>query len=162
MGFAQRLKEAMDSTHTTMYRLSKILGVHPTTIKNWLDGKSEPSVSQLQKIANALEMSLPELLGVEQQVKSITDNKKMLSLIANEFDMPVEMVEHILWGNEGIEAIQKMLKVRSALTHNQKSKDIKSDLDIAFEKLNDKGQQVAVERVEELTKIPDYQKDTNV
>lgn len=28
----------------------------------------------------------------------------------------------------------------------------------AFNKLNDKGQQVAVERVEELTKIPDYQK----
>ena len=28
----------------------------------------------------------------------------------------------------------------------------------AFNKLNDKGQQVAVERVEELTKIPDYQR----
>lgn len=27
----------------------------------------------------------------------------------------------------------------------------------SFERLNDKGQQVAVERVEELTKIPDYQ-----
>lgn len=30
-----------------------------------------------------------------------------------------------------------------------------------LDKLNDKGQQVAVERVEELTKIPDYQKDKN-
>lgn len=51
MGFAQRLKEAMDSTHTTMYRLSKILEVHPTTIKNWLDGKSEPKSSTIEKIA---------------------------------------------------------------------------------------------------------------
>ena len=36
-------------------------------------------------------------------------------------------------------------------------KELKERIDMAFSMLNPTGQQVAVERVEELTKIPDYQ-----
>lgn len=46
MEFAQNLKSVMDSKSITMYRLAKELGVHQTTVKNWLEGKGEPRISE--------------------------------------------------------------------------------------------------------------------
>lgn len=63
MEFAQYLKSAMDSKSVTMYRLAKELGVHQTTIKNWLDGKGEPRISEVHAIAAALGISVLDLLG---------------------------------------------------------------------------------------------------
>ena len=54
MTFAQRLKSAMENRSVTMYRLAKDLGVHQTTIKNWLEGKGEPRISEIQAIADTL------------------------------------------------------------------------------------------------------------
>ncbi|MCO7138145.1 helix-turn-helix domain-containing protein [[Clostridium] leptum] len=44
------------------------------------------------------------------------------------------------------------------LTLNNDESEIRDKLIYIFDQLNAKGQQIAVERVEELTKIPDYQK----
>lgn len=63
MGFAQRLKQAMADRSITMYRLAKELGVHQTTIKNWLDGKGEPHLRQLQQIARILDADIIYLIS---------------------------------------------------------------------------------------------------
>lgn len=58
-----------------MYRLSKLLGVHPTTIKNWLDGNTEPKTEMLIKIADVLKVSPSELLmDVIKDSVEILDN----------------------------------------------------------------------------------------
>lgn len=44
----------MENRSVTMYRLAKDLGVHQTTIKNWLEGKGEPRISEIQAIADTL------------------------------------------------------------------------------------------------------------
>ena len=67
MNFAQNLKLAMTSESMTMYRLAKELGVHQTTIKNWLEGKGEPRISEVQAIADALDIPVGELLGTMPQ-----------------------------------------------------------------------------------------------
>ena len=46
-----------------MYRLAKEVGVHQTTVKNWLDGESEPKIAALEKIVGLLGVSYDELLG---------------------------------------------------------------------------------------------------
>lgn len=62
MEFSQRLKQIMDQKSVTMYRLAKELGVHQTTIKNWLDGKGEPRFAQIQAIAAALGVHVGSLI----------------------------------------------------------------------------------------------------
>jgi len=169
MGFAQRLKEAMDSTHTTMYRLSKILEVHPTTIKNWLDGKSEPKSSTIEKIATALDVPILELLDLKQEAEKISRDDELINKIAFEFDAPIELVRRIVGDqkeNSDIEALREIVQVKLNLEQNESQKNTldkgsrnKALLNEAFDKLNEKGQQKALERVEELTEIPRYQKD---
>lgn len=176
MGFAQRLKEAMDSTHTTMYRLSKILEVHPTTIKNWLDGKSEPKSSTIEKIATALDVSVMKLMDLEEKATQLSRDEELLKKIAFEFDMPPEEVKEIVSEQgEEIESLKKLIKVGNNIEsiENSLKTGLKTDnrnglkdlqqkkLYDYFSKLNDEGKQVAIERVQELTEIPRYQKDKN-
>lgn len=66
MEFAQNLKSVMDSKSITMYRLAKELGVHQTTIKNWLEGKGEPRVSEVRTIAAALGVDPYSLYSFDQ------------------------------------------------------------------------------------------------
>lgn len=75
MNFAQNLARIMKKKEITMYRLSKLLGVHPTTIKNWLDGNTEPKTEMLIKIADVLKVSPSELLmDVIKDSVEILDN----------------------------------------------------------------------------------------
>lgn len=46
-----------------MYRLAKEVGVHQTTVKNWLEEESEPKIAALEKIVGLLGVSYDELLG---------------------------------------------------------------------------------------------------
>ena len=76
MEFAQRLKSVMDSKSVTMYRLAKELGVHQTTIRNWLDGKGEPRISEVQTIAHALGCDPYSLYSFEQASDALVDRGK--------------------------------------------------------------------------------------
>lgn len=82
MQFAQNLKNIMDIKKITNYRLAKMLGVHQTTIKNWLDGKTTPSPQKIQAIAQALETSVNQLVSQDiltfgQRLRAIRKSKKM-------------------------------------------------------------------------------------
>lgn len=190
MGFAQRLKEAMDNTHTTMYRLSKILKVHPTTIKNWLDGKSEPKSSTIEKIATALEIDVTELLDAEPQnmgnriskwrsLEGITiedlshitgiDQNQLKAAELNEIKLQIEEIEKIAMAlsvtvDYLIGRTIKPNLISVPVDRNNISSYVNgiNKFSYCFYNLNEKGQQVAIERIEELTKIPDYQKDKTV
>jgi len=63
MGFSQNLAAIMNSTDTTMYRLGKDIGVHQSTVKNWLTGASEPKIEMLKKLAEYFNVSYSILLG---------------------------------------------------------------------------------------------------
>lgn len=78
MQFAQNLKKIMQEKNVTNYRLAKILGVHPTTIKNWLESNTEPKFEMIDKIAEVLEVSTACLIGVNDQIpnKDINENLK--------------------------------------------------------------------------------------
>ena len=73
MEFAQNLKATMDSKSITMYRLAKELGVHQTTIKNWLAGKGEPRISEVQSIAVALGVDPYSLYSFDQATEVLTE-----------------------------------------------------------------------------------------
>lgn len=63
MGFTDKLSNIMAKKNVTAYRLAKEVGVHQTTIKNWLDGESEPKIAALEKIVAFFGITYDELLG---------------------------------------------------------------------------------------------------
>ena len=62
MGFPENLHRIMESQHISMYGLSKAIGVHQSTIKNWLDGVNEPKIAVLDKIVEFFDITYDELL----------------------------------------------------------------------------------------------------
>ncbi|MBB1109905.1 helix-turn-helix transcriptional regulator [Limosilactobacillus sp. pH52_RY] len=52
----------LDKQKTTIYRLAKLTGIPDTTLHNYKNG-SEPSFTNMCKIADALNVSLDEFRG---------------------------------------------------------------------------------------------------
>lgn len=141
MEFAQRLKQAMEDKSITAYRLAKELGVHQTTIRNWLDGKGEPHLAQLKRIAKILNADIIYLISgqtsaeVERGILIQAENEVRSELEKLQFkskDRPYE--ERVSLS----EALIRMFKL--------------------FGGFNSTGHKKAVERVEELTEIPRYRR----
>ena len=63
MGCAENLSKLMKHNNISMYRLAKEVDVHQTTVKNWLDGESEPKIAALKKMVKLFGVSYDELLG---------------------------------------------------------------------------------------------------
>ena len=133
MEFAQRLRHAMEDKSITAYRLAKELGVHQTTIKNWLDGKGEPHLAQLKRIAKIL-------------------NADIIYLISGQTSAEVE--RGILIQAEA--EAKYYVKGRFAEAETWKSRKDEIGEDLA--KLNDDGQIEAVKRVKELTRLDEYRR----
>lgn len=52
--FAWWLKRQLEDRNITTVRLSKLSGVHPNTIRNYLSGRCEPTFYNVRCIVNAL------------------------------------------------------------------------------------------------------------
>lgn len=68
MQVAQRIEKIMQEKGITKYRLAKELGVHQTTVKNWLDGKTEPKYEMLERIAAVLSIEAWRLFYDENPI----------------------------------------------------------------------------------------------
>ena len=62
--FTDRLTKIMKETETSGYKLAKAIGADNQTVLNWLQGKNEPKISYLQKIALYFDCSADYLLGL--------------------------------------------------------------------------------------------------
>ena len=63
MKFSERLALLMAENHETKYRISKIVGVHQSTVNYWLTGKSVPQLEHAKKLAEHYDCSIEELLS---------------------------------------------------------------------------------------------------
>ena len=61
--FGDRLRQVMNETKTTQYRLEKDLNVSGASMYNWLTNASVPTVENLAKLAQYMEVSVDYLLG---------------------------------------------------------------------------------------------------
>lgn len=58
------LKQLRNEHHLTQANLAKILGIAPTTLAAYEQGKSEPNIETLTKLANYFNVSIDYLLGL--------------------------------------------------------------------------------------------------
>lgn len=140
----KELIDARTKKRITQAELADKIGVGRALISKYENGMIDPTITQIRKIAAALEVPVTQLLPPDADY-----------LEGKEEDLSSEEKQKL---NEKIEGVQKQIQGLSQQGLEQVKAFKESRLHHAFGQLNAKGQQIAVERVEELTKIPDYQK----
>lgn len=67
----------------TIYELAKKAGVAPTTIYNWRDRLSSPTLSLLEAVCSALEITVVDFLLNEDELIALTEEQKELMRLWN-------------------------------------------------------------------------------
>jgi transcriptional regulator with XRE-family HTH domain len=140
---AQSIKKCREEQGLTQKALANKMGVTPVLISQYENGKRNPKIKTLQKIADALEMSVSDLVG-ENNIHAVLLSEES-SRLEQEF--------------LSLGAVIAEAKTQEILNSNHvKLKNPFVNLLKNFEQLNNAGQQKAAEQVELLAKIPEYRK----
>lgn len=67
-----RIKEIMSKRDVTSAWLAEQVGISKVAVSNIVTGKSSPSLDNLIKIANVLNVPITELIGEEKEENTIT------------------------------------------------------------------------------------------
>ena len=140
--------------------LGELVGVSQQAIAQYEKGQNSPRTDTIKKIAKALNLSFTEFL--DDDYFDLTDKPQSV-----EEEFLKKKFQDILCLDISEEEKEKLLQehitnseILSGIHENNVYGAQKFLLNHHFEKLNSTGQQEAVKRVEELTEIPKYQRET--
>lgn len=139
MTIGERIKEIRKKKGLTQKQLGEALGVSYQTIAQWENNLRNPKHETLRKLAAALDLKWYELYPEEEQGEVI--QSYMLDKLNRERP--------------------KFRKLSDSEAQKSGFLQFDSDTDrlsYFFSQLNDEGQTVAADRVQELTEIPKYKK----
>ena len=167
----ERIKKARELRNMTQSQLGEKLGVTGVTVMRYEKGQREPNIETIFNLAEKLNVSVSYLLGVVDldgfispdgfadptdyefiRMLGFDSPEKLATLVPGSRQSTPEHrreLEKMMGKEEGY--LDKMSARRDWPINQQR-------LVNAFDLLNDAGQQKAVERVEELTEIPKYQR----
>lgn len=154
MHTGELIKQARVTMRITQAELAKRLGVTPQAISQYERGIKNPKPATLKKIAAALGVEWYELISNSQDEQSEIAKEQMRQAIGRVADIITKPCKYEI-SDELIEDSLKKVTISIPTSYNSArlEKMIKD-----YEKLNDDGQQAAVERVHELTEIPRYKR----
>lgn len=144
MTTGQRLKMARKKAGLTQAELAAKLNIPYQSISQWERDLRQPKAETLEKIAEALEIS-PADLGIIRYEAYYQFNPAAHKKILDALNI----------------AFKSTCKLDATCEENTESELLYNRLFQSFFKLNDSGQQEAVKRVEELTEVPKYQRETS-
>lgn len=161
MTIGQKIQFARKKAKYTQKTLAELCGVATGTIQQYELGKRQPRYEQLQIIAKALNMHLSDFLDDDCfDAATLPDSEYEDKLIEDKFKFITE--------NEQYSEKEKKILLQDLFTQVEIMADIHSNnakaagkylLNNYFDKLNFNGQEKAIEQVEMLTKIPEYQRE---
>lgn len=129
MTIGDRIRKARKARGLTQKQLGEASGTSEITIRQYETGKRQPRIKQLRAVASALGVNITDLVP-EDMVGSV---------------VAADLIDCIN-STKG-----PWVRIFPPLTPQER-------IEKALSSLNDAGQQKAVERVEELTEIPKYQR----
>lgn len=159
-------------------QLAKNAGISPSTLQSVFERNRDISVSMLEKICNSLGVPasnflfpsiaeqradiLEEINEIKEEIEKSTGDERMelensLSVLEESYE-DLTFVQYFAKGLNQPTPIEGLPGLVDG-SNMEKIPPFKIRMGTAFDRLNDEGQQKAVERVEELTEIPRYQKD---
>ena len=143
MTLAEKLKQLREQRGMTQKQVAALMGISQQAYGQYESGTRLPKPETLGRIAAALDSTLDEITQCTD-LAAYGVGDKNASYMKDFINGAVTQ-----WSSE-----DAVLKKYNSL--NPKFEALAN----AFDALNDNGQAVAVERVEELAKIPDYQRPT--
>lgn len=142
MDIGQKIKKIRKEKNITQRKLGERMGVSQQQIAQYENGKLKPKLETICRIADALEISHNTLFeAMDPHEKGVLLKYDLIELVKN---LNIEVTD-ITDSNSIINAVEE--------TANKKRKYTK-----LYDFLNSPGQDKAIEQVELLTKIPEYQK----
>ena len=153
MTVGERIKSARKKAGMTQADLAQKLGIPFQGVSQWERDIRNPKIETLRRIASVLGTEWTDLVPEDLLGSYIAaDVIRKTGLIVKNADQIVSDVEQEVETSK-----TKTDAVVSLIQLNVQSKTVEKLVDV-FLSLNDAGQQKAVERVEELTEIPKYQR----
>ena len=128
LDISDRIDKLLKERGISRRKLAILAEVPPSSFQSAMERGGNMTTEMLQKIAHALGVSAGYLMGWEE-------------------------LDSNTWGKEASDEAYIKLAENIEKFHGAKAK-----MNTAFDRLNEAGQQKAVERVEELAEIPKYQK----
>ncbi|GJM64674.1 helix-turn-helix transcriptional regulator [Persicobacter diffluens] len=83
------IKKAIQSKQLSNAHLAELLGVSATTISNWKTGHSEPSISNLRKLADILDLDLS--ISFKEKEIEIDKSTKVISLKSAGIEVDIKL-----------------------------------------------------------------------
>lgn len=179
MNTGQRIKEARENLALTQEELGQKIGVTGVTVMRYEKGQREPRLEQLQAIADALNVTVGYLQGYEAK-----ETKRIIAAVKRKdyrelerlMDLPEGSISVLPSSDEIDSALYEAAQLIAPTERYIQLEKLKTDvicgfiavgvdsqiakrLVAAFVSLTPTGQHKAVERVEELTEIPKYQRE---
>ena len=162
-----RMRLLRERENLTQKEVAEKLGISPSAYNMYEKGKREPNIDTLQKIADFYEVSLDDLIGIIQYPISYTGLIGGPYKTIAEFRNAQKTVDRILdedflkeSGQQNIPyTTDYMLLMRQKFSRTLVNNEQEIYLIIKFRELNDKGQKKATHYIEDLSKIPEYQKE---
>lgn len=163
----EKIKQVRIDKGMTQDELAIISGISKTAICRYELGQREPRIAQMEAIADALEIPIEELLDLSSDsrkkfsyMSKVAERAREKILAAELEAVPPEVLEgykqiHELSQEMQTEYISEALDDSRIQVDKRKKRMEKTLLD-AFNQLSDKGQKIAIERIRELGKIPEY------
>lgn len=155
MTISENIKKYRKNAGITQRELAEKCHCATGTIQQYELGKRQPRLEQLQKISDALEVSLSDLIG--NNYNDISEKSFQLHAVTKEREIALKDNLQKIWKECGFSSLNP------PKTEADRDKVIemsaKFEMLEHFEKMNLIGKQKAVYQVELISKIPEYQKN---
>lgn len=156
MAFKDRLRAARKRAGLTQLDIAKKIGLqNAQSYAQYEQGRRKPKQDTLNKIAEALHLSYGYTPNGEPYFYCFVDTVYQPEYAENEKFNEFQY-------NDALSSApsDQMQQPTPELKKGEKESIFLNKMDALGQKLNDKGQDKAIEQVELLTKIPEYRKDT--
>ncbi len=80
MNFSENLRFLLDEGNITQKQLATMINVAPSTVGNYIQGKTEPDLATLLALADALNVSVDLLLGKASSADRSHDEDHLIKL----------------------------------------------------------------------------------
>lgn len=148
-----RIKKEREAAGMTQAELANKIGTASSMIGQWENNNRNPKSAVLEKIATALNISIDRLLYDSVVKTEVLPGKAWIIQIDDpSLENYIYRIEAV--DPESFEYVQNMI---ANVVADLSQFTPEARLSTAFNRLNPAGKAIAVQRIEELAKIPDYQ-----
>ena len=148
----ERIKHFREKRGLTQKELGEKCGIDAANLRKYESGKQNPKLATLNKIAEALGITAFDLTDFMFVGQEGTPLAPMLK--------PGEHTSLEEWKRYKCYAESKAHLIELLHIDSEQEQKLLNQIIDDFQRLNNEGKTKAAERVEELTKIPDYQRPT--